>query len=121
MAINLEIEVLPSAALAATQLVPIENLNCSRGKLLVAVSAAAAGASFTPIIHRRDKLGNRREILRGRPMYGPGEYELEVGPGVESVENMAEDAFLPKALTVEFRQNAGGLSMTMSSTFSLVA
>ena len=122
MAINQDIEVLPAGAvLTATLLTPVENLNCARGSLLVNVTAADAGASFTTIIHRRDRVGNRRELLRGRPMYGPGSYELEIGPGIEDEQNLSLDAILPKALTIEFRQNNGSKSMTMNATLSMAA
>lgn len=122
MAINQDIEVLPAgSALTETLLAPIDNLNCARGSLWINVTAADAGASFTPIIHRRDRAGNRNEMLRGRPMYGPGSYELEIGPGLEDEPNYSIDAILPKALTIEFHQNNGSLSMTMNATLSMAA
>ena len=109
MAINQDIEVLPAgAALAATATSTIDNLNCSRGKLLINVTAADAGARFTPIVHVVDRTGGQSEIQRGRPMYGPGQYDLNIRD-------------LPRRFAIEFHQNNGSKSMTMNATLSMAA
>lgn len=122
MATNLEIQVLPLGAYTETKDVRLDNLNGSRGTLVVVVTAAANRANFSPVIRRVDRSGNTTDILIGTPILGPGTYEYRVDPDLP-VDDPDEDEFdddqaralLPRGLSILFRQNNGAVSMTMSA------